>query len=30
MTGGNKERVADPLPIVCITTTAGTGSEIDP
>lgn len=28
--GGNKERVADPLPIVCITTTAGTGSEIDP
>lgn len=30
MTGGKKERVADPLPIVCITTTAGTGSEADP
>ena len=30
MTGGNKERIAEPLPIVCITTTAGTGSEIDP
>lgn len=30
MTGGKKERIADPLPIVCITTTAGTGSEVDP
>ncbi len=30
MTGGKKDRVADPLPIVCVTTTAGTGSEIDP
>lgn len=30
LTGGKKERVAEPLPIVCITTTAGTGSEADP
>lgn len=30
MTGGQKERENDPLPIVCITTTAGTGSEVDP
>lgn len=29
-TGGKKERIAQPLPIVCITTTAGTASEVDP
>lgn len=30
LTGKNKEIENDPLPIVCITTTAGTGSEVDP
>ena len=28
-TGGNKRYPNEPLPIVCVTTTAGTGSEID-
>ena len=28
-TGGNKPYPNDPLPLVCVTTTAGTGSEID-
>ena len=28
-TGGGKPLTADPLPLVCITTTAGTGSEVD-
>ncbi len=28
-TGGNKRYPNDPLPLVCVTTTAGTGSEID-
>lgn len=28
-TGGGKALGADPLPVVCITTTAGTGSEVD-
>jgi len=28
-TGGGKPLTNDPLPIVCITTTAGTGSEVD-
>lgn len=29
-TGGNKPYPNAPLPLVCVTTTAGTGSEIDP
>ncbi len=28
-TGGGKPLAADPLPLICITTTAGTGSEVD-